>query len=192
MNKLTGSPPDLAKRLAATPGAAEMVRRSGSVAEALDRLHQNGDLIAAMRLLSHALPPRESVWWACMCADHTAPEDLPEADRAARQAAEQWVRSGHDDMRRRAAMDAAQQAGMRSAEAWAAVGAFWSGGSMAPQDQPVVPPAPHLCGTAVAGAVLLASVRGNPRQQPDRLSKFLNSARDIARGGAGRLSPERI
>lgn len=192
MNKLTGAPDMLAERLAALPEAAALIRRSADAAEALRLLQQEGQLAAAARLVSHALPAREAVWWACMCADHTAPADLPEPDRAARQAAEQWVRANDSDAHRRAAMEAARKAGMRTPEAWAGVGAFWSGGSMAPEGQPVVPPAPHLCGTAVAGSVLLASVRGDPRHQPVRLTAFLDSAKDIARGGAGRLPSERI
>nr|WP_294501594.1 hypothetical protein [uncultured Rhodopila sp.] len=191
MNKLSGSSAELAERLAATPEAADLVRRSADAAAALRLLRQEDQLMAAVRLVSHALPAREGVWWACMCADHTAPADLPEPDRAARQAAEQWVRANTSDAYRRAAMNAARKAGMRSPEAWAGVGAFWSGGSMAPEGQPVVPPAPHLCGTALAGSVLLASVRGDPRQQPARLTAYLDSATDIARGGAGRLSAER-
>lgn len=61
---------------------------------------------------------------------------------------------------------------------------------MAPADQPKVPPAPHLTGVAVAGSVILASVRSDPARQSDRLKRFLISARDIAAGGAGHLERE--
>ena len=61
---------------------------------------------------------------------------------------------------------------------------------MAPPGQPAVPPAPHLVGTAVAGAVTLAAVRGDPSRQAARLARFLAGLRDIAAGGAGRLGPE--
>jgi hypothetical protein len=185
--KLTGQPGDLADRLAVMPDAAALVRGAADAADALRRLREAALLVGAMRLLAHALPPREAVWWACMCADHTAPADLPEADRAARAAAEQWVRRPADPARR-TAMACAQTAGLVSPEAWAAVGAFWSGGSMAPEGQPVVEPAPDLCGTAIAGAVLLASVRGEPARQAGRLERFLASAEDIADGGPGRLT----
>ena len=88
-------------------------------------------------------------------------------------------------------MDNAQKSGFGSPEAWAAVAAFWSGDFLSPPDQPKVPPAPHLIGTAVAGAVQLASVRGDPARQLTRLNAFLASARDIAAGGVGRLEPEK-
>ena len=159
------------------------------VADALDRLEAAGFLMEATRLMAHALPKREAVWWACMCAAHTAPPDLPETDRHAREAAEHWVRQQSDALRR-GAMQQAEAGGFATPEAWAAVAAFWSGDSMAPEGQPAVAPAPHLPGTAVAGAVVLAAVRGDPARQPARLKRFLESGRNIAAGGPGRLPPE--
>jgi hypothetical protein len=161
-----------------------------SVADLLLGLESRGFWLEATRLFAHALPKREAVWWACMCARHTAPAEFSAADHEALEAAETWVRRQTDETRR-AAMDHAKKSGFGSPEAWAAVAAFWSGDSMSPPDQPKVPPAPHLTGTAVAGAVQLASVRGDPARQRSRLSAFLDSARDIAAGGAGRLEPEK-
>lgn len=169
--------------------AAEVARRCTQVPEAMRALESGGFLIEATRLLAHALPRREAVWWACMCAHHTAPPDLGQADRDAREAAETWVRQPGEPSRR-AAMARAQEAGFGTPEAWAAVGAFWSTGSMAPVGQPDVPAPVHLAGTAVAGAVALAGVRGDPGRREARLRRFLESGRDIAGGGAGRLVPE--
>ena len=159
------------------------------VPEALDRLTSSGFLIEATRLVAHALPKREAVWWACMCAIHTAPVDLPDADRKCREAAEDWVRQ-QAETSRRVAFDLAQAGGFRTPEAWAAMAAFWSGGSMAPEGQPAVPPAPHLSGTAVAGSVALAAVRGDVARRDARLHQFLESGRNIATGGPGRLPAE--
>ena len=189
MIKFSGLPADLAEYVSAVPEAAVLVRRSGSALEALTGLEESGLLAAAARLVAHALPAREAVWWACVCADHTAPADLPEPDRAARAAAERWVRQP-GEVSRRAAMEAAQAAGLLTPEAWVGVAAFWSGGSIAPEGQPVLAPAPHLCGTAAAGSVLLASVRRDAGRQPVRLRRFLASAREIAGGQHGRLPPE--
>ena len=124
-----------------------------------------------------------------MCVGHTAPPDLPSIDRAAREAAEEWVRQ-QTDKTRRIAFARAQAGGCVSPEAWAAIAAFWSGDSMSPEGQPAVPPAPHLAGTAAAGAVALASVRGDVTQREARLHRFLESGRNIAAGDAGRLPAE--
>ncbi len=142
-----------------------------------------------MRLVAHALPKREAVWWACMCARAVPDAALSPNDAEALERAEQWVRRP-DDAARRAAMAAAERTKFDSPEAWAAVAAFWSGGSMAPEGQPPVPPPDHLTGTAVTGAVILASVRIKPERQPGRFVRFLGSARDIATGGAGRIEAE--
>lgn len=171
------------------PEARETMMRSAGPGEALDELARAGFLIEATRLLAHALPKREAVWWACMCARHVPQPDLPAADAKALETAEQWVRRQTDELRREA-MDYAQESGFSTPECWAAVAAFWSGDSMSPVGQPAVPPAPHLAGRAVAGAVALASVRTRPERASARLRNFLASGREIASGGSGRLAPE--
>lgn len=171
------------------PGTAAMLQGCAGVADALERLESAGLLVEASRLVAHALPRREAVWWACMCATHSAPADLPAVARDARETAEQWVRQQTDALRR-AAMEHAQASGFSTPEAWAGVAAFWSGDSMSPEGQPPVPPAPHLTGTAVAGAVALAAARGDARRNADRLKLFLESGRNIAAGGPGRLPAE--
>ncbi|MBV8576738.1 MAG: hypothetical protein JOZ58_17100 [Acetobacteraceae bacterium] len=169
--------------------AAAAVAGTGSETEMLERLAVSGFLTEATRLIAYALPRREAVWWACMCARHTAPPGMPELERRAVDAAEHWVRAQTDEARR-TAFAKAQEAGFDSPGSWAAVAAFWSGGSMAPPGQPVVPPAAHLTGAAVAGAVALAAVRMHPERQATRLGRFLDSGRDVAGGGTGRLPPE--
>jgi hypothetical protein len=176
-------------RVGLPPAAAAQLAGCVGAADALERLVEGGFLIEATRLVAHALPKREAVWWACMCARYTAPSDLPETDLLAVRLAESWVRKQTDEVRRNA-MDQAQRTGFGSPEAWAAVAAFWSGDSLAPADQAKVAPAPHLAGTAVAGAVALAAVRIDPTRTNARLARFLDSAREIAQGGAGRLEPE--
>lgn len=170
-------------------GAAAAVRDCAQVPEAIERLEAGGFLIEATRLLAHALPRREAVWWACMCAAHTAPPDLPEADRLAREAAELWVRQ-QGDKNRRAAVRQAEATSFESPEAWAAYAIFWCGETIGPEDQPPVPPPPHVAGKTVAGAVVLAAVRTDPKRQDARLKRFLESGRNIATGGSGRLPAE--
>jgi hypothetical protein len=180
----------LLPRLELEPPAAAMLDGAETCADAITRLEAAGLRNEAARLAAHALPKREAVWWACMCARAVPDPALAPTDLEALLAAEAWVRKPGDDAVRRAAMEAAQRTGFRTPEAWAAVGAFWSGGSMSPPGQPAVPPPDHLTGVAVSGGVVLAAVRLKPERAPDRLTRFLISARDIAAGGAGRIAPE--
>ena len=190
LSKLAGPLAPLLPRLELEAAAAAVVADAQTAAEAVARLEAEGFRSEAARLTAHALPKREAVWWACMCANAVPAPALSAADAAARVAAEAWVRKPADDSLRRAAWDAAQKTEFRSPEAWAAVGAFWSGGSMAPEGQPEVPPAEHLTGVAVSGAVVMAAVRGRPERAEARLGRFLAAARDIAAGGAGRIPLE--
>ena len=190
LQKLAAPLAPLLPRLELGPEASAAVAGAQTAAEGIERLEAAGFGIEAARLASHALPKREAVWWACMCADSVPGARPADADVAARLAAEAWVREPGDDGRRRAAWDAALMTDFKSPEAWAAVGAFWSGGSMSPPGQPVVPPGEHLTGVAVSGAVTLASVRGHPERAGDRLQRFIGAAKDIAAGGAGRMSAE--
>ncbi len=188
--KLATAVPPLLPRLEFEPPALGALAGAQTAAEGIARLEAAGLRNEAARLAAHALPKREAVWWACMCARAIPDPAVTPADLAALTAAEAWVRKPTDDALRRAAMEAAQRTGFRTPEAWAAVGAFWSGGSMAPEGQPVVPPAEHLTGVAISGGVVLAAVRNRPERAPDRLARFLVAAREIAAGGAGRMPPE--
>ena len=64
----------------------------------------------------------------------------------------------------------------------AALAAFWSGGSLTGPDDPVVPPDEHMTATAVAGAVLLASVGAAPDDVPKRQQRFLLLGLGVACG----------
>jgi hypothetical protein len=179
----------LVPRLELDPDGEKAIAGADSAAAGVDRLVAAGRHQDAVKLLAIALPKREAVWWACMCARAVPDAGLPPPDAAAIEAAEGWVRRP-DEASRRAASAAAEKTKFASPESWTAMGAFWSGGSMTPDGQMAVPPPDHLTATAVTGAVMLAAVRHAPDKRQERLERFVVSARDIAGGGAGRLQPE--
>lgn len=154
-------------------------------AEFLDLLTKQGHDADAARFLAHALPKREAVWWACLCARASLATDAKPALLDALKAAEAWVYKPVEE-NRRAAMARAEAVGFESPASWAAVAAFWSGGSMAPPDAPAVPPGEALTGVAVAGAVILAAVQTEPERAAERYRLFLAQGIDIANGGSGR------
>jgi hypothetical protein len=65
----------------------------------------------AVRFLVYCLPPRESVWLACLAARNAG-----ESDAAALDAAEQWVYKPDEEKRRsaRAALERAEPGSLRS------------------------------------------------------------------------------
>lgn len=151
----------------------------------LDKLVEEDRLQEASRFLAHALPKREAVWWACLCAREALPDGGDETAESLLALAESWVRKPTDE-NRRAAMAAAEAAGFDSPASWAAVAAFWSGESLAPEDMPPVAPSDELTGTAVAAATMLAAFAGDPATSPDRFRLFLKNGMDVAQGGSGR------
>ncbi len=140
----------------------------------------------AVRFLARALPKREAVWWACLSARSVLSQESPPAHIKAIEAAEQWVYKPLE-AHRRLAEQAAQASEYNNPGAWAAMAAFWSEGSKAPVEAPVVPPADHLTAKAVAGAVMLAAVQRQPELAEEKYQFFLQQAIDIANGGNGRL-----
>jgi hypothetical protein len=145
------------------------------------------DLNPAVQFLAFALPPREAVWWACVCARDQLQNPVPEPLLAAVAAAEAWVRKPSDELRR-SAMTCAQATDLKTPAAWAAVAAFWSGGSLAPENLPEVAAPPHLVGSAVASAVMLAAVGSGPKLADRKRASYLKAALDIANGGNGRAN----
>jgi hypothetical protein len=166
------------------------LRDAATPQSAVERLEAAGHLQAAARLVAQALPKREAVWWACMCCRAVPGLQPQPAQLAWLDAAELWVRRPAEETRR-GCVDFTAMPDLRVPEGWAAMGAFWSGGSVAPETAADIPAGPGLTAAAVEAAVLLAAMRDDaPAQQPARLRRFLNAARDIALGGAGRLAPE--
>jgi hypothetical protein len=157
---------------------------------AVERLEAAGHLQTAARLVAQALPKREAVWWACMCC-RAVPGAQPQPKQLAwLEAAELWVRRPLEETRRDC-VDFDAMPDLTVPEGWAAMGAFWSGGSVAPETAAAIPAGPGLTAAAVEAAVLLAAMRDDAQtQQPARLGRFLNAARDIALGGAGRMASE--
>ncbi len=155
------------------------------VAAVVEQLAHDGHLIDAIKLLAHALPKRESVWWACTCGRALDREARTPLDRDAMAAAEAWVFEP-TEAHARAAYAEANKRSFLTAGAWAAVGAFWSSGSLAPEGQPAVQPANYLTGVAVSGAILLAASAEPVAQAEARYETYLRYGREIAAGGTAR------
>jgi hypothetical protein len=132
----------------------------------------------AVRFLAHALPKREAVWWAWMCARRTSGENPPPKIKASLGATEKWIAQPTDE-NRRAAMDAAEAADFGTAAGCAGLGAFFSGDSLAPPGALPVPPGEYLTAKAVSGAVIFAAMGGEPEEAPEKFRSFVAQAVDV-------------
>lgn len=140
----------------------------------------------AVRFLARALPKREATWWACISARSAIDAQTPAEILKSLEAAEAWVYKP-TEANRRAAYAAAEVASFDNPAAWAAMAAFWSEGSMAPENAPPVAPADNLTARAVAGAVMLAAVQHQTDKAQEKYQFFIEQGIDIANGGNGRV-----
>ncbi|HEY1338052.1 MAG TPA: hypothetical protein VGF59_11110 [Bryobacteraceae bacterium] len=134
----------------------------------------------AVRFLAHALPKREGVWWAWMCARRAAGDNPPPKIKTALESTERWI-SQPSEENRRAAMAAAEKADFGTPAGCAGLAAFFSGGSLAPPEAPPVPPGEYLTARAVSGAVIFAAVGPEPAKAPEKFKSFVAQALDVTR-----------
>lgn len=165
--------------------ARALLKPEMAVRAYLSALVEDGLLNDALKLMAYALPKREAVWWACLCARQAQPEQPIEADLEIIKASEAWVYRPTDQSRR-AAMDLALKTEFNRAAHWPAAAAFWSGGSIAPLNSPPVEPDDSLTGNGVVGAVLLSLVQPDASAADKKRQHFMAQALDIAEGGDGR------
>jgi hypothetical protein len=172
---------EVGQRFPVSDAARKLLRPDLTPAQYLETLMEQQKYPDAIRFLAYALPKREAVWWACGCVRGTLDATCPPAVQTALQAAEKWVVDPSDD-NRRAAMPAAESAGLAEPAGCVAAACFWSGGSLAPPNLAAVAPAPHLTAHVVAAALLLAAVRTEPERAMEKQRKFLQLGLDVAAG----------
>lgn len=150
---------------------AKPVAATGKTASGvIEALASKGLVTEAMKVLAAALPPQAAVLWAVRCVRETG--DLSKGDVAALTAAERWAAESNEQ-NRRAAQSAAETLEYGTAASWAAVSAFWSGGSMAPPNVPAVPPPPYLMPQALIGALSLAAIAQGGEKAEEMQKRFL-------------------
>jgi hypothetical protein len=162
------------------PEARPLLQDKQTPRQFLDALLAGRHYRAAVPFLAYALPAREAVWWGCLCWRHLA-GSRPPAEAAACKAAAKWVLEPTEE-NRRAAEAAANAAGLATPAGSLALAAFWSGGSITPPNLPAVAPKPHMTPRAIAAALRLASVQGDPAKIPETLRAFVELGLGVAEG----------
>lgn len=161
----------------ALPQVREDMRAEPDARPSIDYLHhlQAGPTPEeAVTFASYLLPTREAVWWAHQCL-HCVPAALTDQDHELLSHVENWVRDPDEPMRR-AALDAAMAAEVKTPGVWAAFAAGWSGGSMAPPEAGPLPPPPFLTPRTVNAAVLSLLARVETRHREEALKAFVDMA----------------
>ena len=155
-----------------------------SATELFEILLSNNQYIDAVKLLSHALPNREAVWWACICAKQHVKENSDELSFQSLCAAEKWVYDP-SEKNRRITEYFAEKGKYETAAAWLSAAAFWSGDSIVAENEPKVAPAKYLYAHAVAGSILMSVSSEENDDFDDVFKKYLEHGINIASGGNG-------
>lgn len=107
-----------------SPAAHALLKPTQTPAEYLNTLEQHKQSMDAVNVLSHGMPERESVWWACQSSRQVETKLNP-ADKSALSAAESWVKNPTAQTKAAAAA-AASKTDYTGPGAWAAQAAAWS------------------------------------------------------------------
>jgi len=135
--------------------------------------------IDAVRFLAHALPRRECVWWAWVCARKVAGAEPPLPIKNALDATERWIVQPTEE-HRRAALTFGELADFGTPAGCAALAAFMTGGSLGPPEAPVIPPGEFMTAKAVSGSVTLSAVAKEPDLAPEKFAEFLTLGLEVA------------
>ncbi len=104
----------------------------------LDRLIAQELFPDGLRFVAGWLPKPDAVRWACRCVQGLLGEQLTDGEKRAFDAALCWGAEPTEE-NRRAAEAAAEKNQFNGPASWLALGAFWSGGSLAPPQLPEAP-----------------------------------------------------
>lgn len=148
-------------------------------------LRERGRREEAAAFMGQALPRLEAVAWAARAVRDLKGDPGAGAESAALRAALLWVQDPSESRRRRA-FEAAAAADAGSAEALAAMAAFYSGGSVAPPQCPPLPAPREAAGRFASGAVMVAAAgASDPRAA---LDACLDQGEQLAARGLGEAS----
>jgi hypothetical protein len=172
---------EVCRRFALSEEARPLLKDAMAPQQFLALLQEKLLYTDALRFLAQALPNRESVFWAYTCAKQATGAGAAEPAAKALAATLKWV-TDPTEANRRAVQPLYEAAGIGTPAGCAAVAAFWSGGSMAPEGLPEVPAPENLCGHGSACAAMLAAAQGDPAKYAERCADLLAKGTAIAAG----------
>jgi hypothetical protein len=150
--------------------------------EFVDALAVNRQYLAGIDFMAHGLPPREAIWWGCLCLQHASGSKLSELDKAACRAAVKWVLEPVEE-NRLAAKEPAEKAGLGCPAGALAAASHQT-------EDPLTQPdrnrkASFAPARLVTGAIKLASTKADPSRIVDTHRLFLELGIGVAEGRFG-------
>lgn len=128
----------------------------------------------ALGFCAYLMAKRDAVQWLCQLL-RLPGQSLSPSDDALVKLAEEWVRSPTETSRS-AALAAGIADKEKTAAAWAAIAAGWSGGNMSSDDKHPVPPPQHLTAQGVTVALKLLIAATAQPQHLKKIEEYANAA----------------
>jgi hypothetical protein len=149
-------------------------------------LSDAGQLPDAIKVMTRALPVREAVWWACVCARQMAAVAEDEVELAAVAVAEAWVYE-QSEKNREQAFELVKEKGSNGAGSLCAMAAAFSAGNVPLGQGQHLDVDPAVFHQLVDGVVMVSAAEKKGEEIKDRMRTYLLSGQDIACGGNGEL-----
>ena len=157
------------------------VPASAPVDTVLAELEKVEAWVDILRMLSIAMPPRESIWWACLAARDLVGEGDKNATPCLK-AAEAWV-FNPDEKSREAARASLDNVYVDDDTALVATAAMYAAGNMGPGDMADYPAPAGAVSSCVFG--MNVTSLGEAEDFEAHMQLLIDRAVDIARGGKG-------
>jgi|SRR5579871_145406 len=142
---------EVCERFDVTREAKSLLRSDMTPLQFMEALAMKKLYVESIDFLAHALPPREGIWWGCLCLQHARGGTLSPAEKAACSAAVNWLIKPTEE-NRLAAKAPGESLGVSSPAGVLAIAA--AGG--------MPPPGPFAHAKAVAMSVKLSALAGAP------------------------------
>lgn len=162
-----------------SPEAGALLKGAGSAAESVVQLVEEGNFADAVAFLAHALPAREGIWWAWLCARDAAGETPSAGVLGLLETIKSWIAEPTDE-RRRAALNAAQPVGFTTAVGCTALAVFLTGETLGPATSPPAPPGEFAAAKAIAGSIHLSATSREDVDVAARYRQYVKSGIELA------------
>jgi len=143
----------------------------------------------AVRVMTRALPPREAVWWACVCARQVTSRSGGTNEIAALEAAEKWVYRP-SEKNRREAFRLAQESAPESVATLSALAAAFSAGNLPASEEHQIDLENDTFSRIVDAVVMISAAEKQGKQIGAQFQRLLKSGENIACGGNGQIEEE--
>jgi hypothetical protein len=169
---------DIVRAAAIKPPAKDYLPLAQGPQHYAQLLLENNLWMAGIAYLSHAITPRENIWWGWYCARKAAQPKSDPAELAALAAVEAWIAQPTDEKRLSAWKLAEKTPAGAARSILEAV--YWTGETENEATGEKIPAVPEVSNKFVQGAVLTAVYALNATQPEAVATEFLRQGMEVA------------